>query len=139
MAGLISLGVQVAGGITQYLDAIHERKNDITSATTQVHRMRDLLKLVHDVAAKIEPTHAATAAFLNACASVEPELKALGEFSLKLAATKMPSQSHDVPGIISRQVEKLKYPFHRLAMDRLQSQLIRVNEMLQAALQISTL
>lgn len=139
VAGLVSLGVQVVGGITKYLDAVHERKDDLTSAKTLVSRMQDLLQLVDKVAAKVEPTHATTSTFLKAAASVRPELKALQELVRNLDPTKNASPNHEVLGKVFIQAKKLSYPFHRPTMERLQSRLDRVNSMLQAALQISAL
>ncbi|KAK2604366.1 hypothetical protein N8I77_007304 [Diaporthe amygdali] len=136
VAGIISLGVQVVGGITQYFDAVRERKDDVASAKAHVVRMQELLKLVGNVAAEVEPTHATTAAFLKAAASVQPELQALEGFVRSLDTAKFPSPSHEVIGKVYVQAKRLTYPFHRPTMDRLQSRLIQVNTMLQAALQI---
>lgn len=121
VAGLISLGLQAASGITTYVDAVRGRKGDISSVETQVRHMQELLKLVENVAAKLEPSHSATAAFLKASASVEPEIKALEE------------------GLPKAGSKKFTYPFYRPTMERLQTQLVRVNTMLQDAVQISTL
>ncbi|KAI7785975.1 uncharacterized protein LA080_005636 [Diaporthe eres] len=139
VAGLISLGVQTVSGITQYLDAVRERKDDVASAKTLVFRMQNLLQLVDKVAAKVEPTHTTTSAFLKATASVQPELQALEEFVRSLDIKRLPSPSHEVLGKVYVQAKKLTYPFHRPTMDRLQFRLDRVNSMLQAALQTSVL
>lgn len=139
VAGLISLGVQVFSGITQYLDAVRERKDDVASARTQARRMQELLQLVNSAAAKIEPAHSATAAFLKASASVEPELKALEQFVQSVDTTRPLPSGRDVLGKVQIQAKKLTYPFHRPTMDRLQSHLLKVNDMLQAALQVSLL
>lgn len=139
VAGLVSLGIQVVGGITKYLEAVRERKNDVASVKAQVVRTQDLLTLVAKVAAKVEPNHSTAAAFLKNSASVQPELQALEEFVRKLDTTKLPQPSHEVLGKVYVQAKKLTYPFHRATMDRLQSQLARVNSMLQAALQVSGL
>lgn len=139
MAGLVSLGIQVVGGITKHLEAVRERKNDVASVKTQVVRTQDLLMLVVKVAAKAEPNHSATAAFLKNSASVQPELQALDALVRKLDTTQPPQPSHEVLGKVYVQAKKLTYLFHRPTMDRLQSQLARVNLMLQAALQVSGL
>lgn len=139
VAGIISLGVQVVSGITQYLDAVRERKDDVASARTQILRMQELLQHVEKLARKVEPTHQTTAAFLKASAAIEPELKSLEEFVRKVDTKTTQSPSHDVLGKVSLQAQKLTYPFHRPTMDRLRSDLVRVNEMLQAALQLSVL
>lgn len=139
VAGLISLGVQVASGITQYLDAVRERKDDVASAKTLVIRMQDLLQRVDKVAARVEPTHGTSSAFLRATASVQPELQAMDEFVRSLDTKKVSSSSHEFLGKVYVQAKKLTYPFHRPTMERLQSRLDRVNLMLQAALQTSTL
>lgn len=139
VAGLVSLGIQVVGGITKYLEAVREHKTDVASVKTQVVRTQDLLTLVVKVAAKAEPNHSTTAAFLKDAASIQPELQALEELVRKLDAAQLPQPNHDVLGKVYVQAKKLTYPFHRPTMDRLQSQLARVNLMLQAALQISGL
>lgn len=139
VAGLVSLGVQVVSRITKYLDAVHERKDDLASAKTLVKRMQDLLQLVDKVAAKVEPTHATTSTFLKAATSVQPELKALEELVRSLHATRHVSPNHEVLGKVYVQAKKLSYPFHRPTMERLQARLDRVNSLLQAAIQISAL
>lgn len=139
VAGLASLGIQVVGGITKYLEAVHERKNDVASVKAQVVQTQDLLTLVVKVAAKVESNHSTAAAFLKNSASAQPELQALDELVRKLDTTKLPRPSHEVLGKVHVEAKKLTYPFHRPTMDRLQSQLARVNSMLQAALQVSGL
>lgn len=139
VAGLVSLGVQVVSGVTKYLDAVHERKDDLASAKTLVGHMQDLLQIVDKVAARVEPTHATTSTFLKATTSVQPELKALEELVRSLHTTKHVSSNHEVLGKVYVQTKKLSYPFHRPTLERLQARLDRVNSMLQAALQISTL
>lgn len=139
VAGLVSLGVQVVSGITKYLDAVHERKDDLTSAKTLVASMQDLLQTVDKVAAKVEPTHATTLTFLKATTSVQPELKALEELVRSFHTTRHVSPNHEVLGKVYVQAKKLSYPFHRPTMERLQARLDRVNSMLQAAIQISAL
>lgn len=139
VAGLVSLGIQVIGGVTKYLDAVRDYNNDVASVKSQVVRTQDLLTLVVKVAAKAEPNHSTTAAFLKNSASIQPELQALDKLVRKLDTTKLPQPSHDVLGKVYVQAKKLAYPFHRPTMDRLQSQLARVNSMLQAALQVSEL
>lgn len=139
VAGLVSLGIQVVGGITKYLEAVREGKNDVASVKAQVARTQDLLTLVVKVAAKAEPNHSTTAAFLKDFASVQPELQALEELARKLDTPQPPQQSHEVLGKVYVRAKRLTYPFHRPTMDRLQSQLARVNSMLQAAIQVAGL
>lgn len=139
VAGLVSLGIQVVGGVTKYLEAVRERETDVASVKTQIVRTQDLLTLVVKVVAKVEPNHGTTAAFLKDCASVQPDLQALEDLVRRLDTTQLPQPSHEVLGKVYVQAKKLTYPFHRPTMDRLQSQLARVNSMLQAALQVSGL
>lgn len=139
VAGLVSLGVQVVGGITEYLDALRERKNDVASARTQVTRTQDLLRLVVKVVAKAEPNHSTTAAFLKDSASIQLELHSLDDLIRKLDTTKLAQPSNEILGKVCVRAKQLTYPFHRPTMNRLQSQLARVNSMLQAALQVSGL
>lgn len=139
VAGLVSLGIQVVSGITEYLDAIRERKDDIASVKAQVIRTQDLLNLVLKVATKAEPNHGTTAAFLKESASVQPEFQALDKLVRKLDTTKLPLPDHEILGRAYVHAKKLTYPFHRPTMDRLQSRLVRVNDGLQAALQVSGL
>lgn len=139
VAGLVSLGIQLGGGIKAYLDAVLERKEDIDSAEKQVLRMQGYLQRMEDVAAKIEPTHTTAADFLRDCAKVEPELKSLGDFVTKLSTPALSYSHHTALAKIQRHAKKLTYPFHRPTMNRLQSQLARVNTMLEATVIIGTL
>lgn len=139
VAGLVSLGFQVVGGITQYLDAVRERKGDVASAKAHVFRTQELLKRVDVVAARVEPTHGTTAAFLKGFASVQPELQALDNFVRSLDGKKVSSPNHEILEKVHVQAKKLTYPFHRPTMDRLESGLVHLNGTLQSAIQVSGL
>lgn len=139
VAGLFSLGVQVVSGTTQYLDAVRERRHDVASARTQIERTQELLRLVENAAGKLTRAHNAAAAFLRSCAAIGLELKALEEFARAMDTENMPSPRREALGKVSIQAKKLTYPFHRQTMDRLRSQLERVNGMLQSAQHIALL
>lgn len=138
-AGLVSFGVQVVSGITKYLDAVRERNDDVASAEQQVVRTKELLNAVVKVTAKLERDHSTSAAFLRNTSSIKTELRALDEMVRNLSMIHFPSQTHDVLEKAHVQAKKLIYPFHRSTMNRLQSRLSRVNEMIQASLQVSML
>lgn len=47
-SGIVSLGLQVAGGITSYIDAVKARKEDVAAASTSVRYMQSSIDVLRN-------------------------------------------------------------------------------------------
>jgi DNA anti-recombination protein RmuC len=133
-AGVVSLGIQVCGGITKYLDALDCREQDILSAKQQNECLRKALQVVEASLARLQRDHSAAAAAVQDCLdSSKQELSALNDFVTQLAGSGQPSTGRR--GRIKAEGRKLLYPFHRSKLEQLESRLRNANATLQVALQ----
>ncbi|KAI1353960.1 hypothetical protein F5Y01DRAFT_312221 [Xylaria sp. FL0043] len=138
VTGVISLGLQVAGGLSNYLDAVKGRTEELGSARRQATEMKELLLTIKDLLPQVENTFPKSAIMIkrhvNSC---EAELSKLHALLSKLS---QPSPSST--GIrlkLSEQKQKLTYPFNRSHISRLEERLTKVNNTLQTALQVTGL
>ncbi|KAF3763937.1 hypothetical protein M406DRAFT_243576, partial [Cryphonectria parasitica EP155] len=87
VAGVIGFGLQVCNGVSQYLDAIKERENDLESARRQAQHMKSLLALSKAALNRTGQGHGQSTSFgqiiVDAC---EPQIQALENLVTKLAS-----------------------------------------------------
>ncbi|KAK4147438.1 uncharacterized protein C8A04DRAFT_34148 [Dichotomopilus funicola] len=137
VAGLLSLGLQVSGGITQYIDALECREAEIASAKRQNDTLQTLLQVVNSSLIPLQREQPTVTLTVQHCVDVcNDELKKLGELVVKLAP-QPPSPS----GVDSQRSkwkahgDKLRYPFSRPKLQQLEDRLRNANASLQLALQ----
>ncbi|RYP45967.1 hypothetical protein DL768_007749 [Monosporascus sp. mg162] len=111
--GVVSLGLQVTGGITDYIDALNCRDQDIA-----------LLQRDHQ---------AATAAVRECLDSCKKELQVLESLVAELVACDQSTTGRK--NKIKNQGKKLLYPLNRPKLEQLGTRLRNVNATLQLALQ----
>ncbi|KAF2973264.1 hypothetical protein GQX73_g287 [Xylaria multiplex] len=136
--GVISLGLQVAGGLTDYLDAVRGRSEDLKSAKQEATEMRDLLLTIQDLLPQVESNWPASATMVKR--HVKSCHTELGALHALLSELSQPGPSGS--GLRSRLVDtrkKLSYPFERSKINRLEERLAKVNSALQMALQVTEL
>ncbi|RYP22652.1 hypothetical protein DL765_001502 [Monosporascus sp. GIB2] len=133
-AGLASLGIQICGGITGYLDAIKCRADDIASVRRQVKSFESVLAVIQTALNQVDSSHQVSAAAVAECfQSCETELKALDTFISELTGgVKSQVNFRDK---LEEQTRKLTYPFNRSKLNQLEDKLDRVNGIFQTALQ----
>ncbi|KAI1271758.1 hypothetical protein F5Y07DRAFT_404106 [Xylaria sp. FL0933] len=138
VTGVVSLGLQVAGGLSDYLDAVKGRTEELGSAKRQTTEMKESLLTIKDLLLQVENTFPKSAIMIkrhvNSC---DAELSALHALLSELS---QPSPSGT--GIrlkLSEQKKKLTYPFNRSHISRLEERLTKVNNTLQTALQVTEL
>jgi hypothetical protein len=138
VTGVISLGLQVAGGLTNYLDAVKGRSEDLRSAKQGVTEMRDLLLTIQDLLPQVESNWpASTTTVERRVKSCHSELDALHALLSELS---QPGASGS--GLRYRfenTKKKLSYPFERSQISRLEDRLTKINNTLQTALQVTEL
>lgn len=133
-AGLASLGIQVCGGITTYLDGIKCQADDIASVKRQVQSLESVLQAVRTTLPRIDSSHqVSTTAVVECLRSFEAELETLGKFVSKLTADIVtPTKFKDK---VKEQTKKLTYPFNRSKLNQLGARLVQVNGIFQTSLQ----
>lgn len=133
-AGVVSLGLQVCGGITSYIDALNCREQDIASARQQTECLEKTLQVVETSLAQLQHEHQTPTAAVRGCMdSCNQELEALRSLVVELAG---PDQS--AAGRRERIKafgKKLCYPFSRPKIEQLENRLRIANATLQLALQ----
>ena len=132
VSGLVSLGLQVAGGITSYIDAIKARKEELAAVSASVLHMQNSIDVLRDKIPGLSNEHqAASSAAISAMKRCVEELRGLGGLLRELSD--YPSQNQSLQSTIRQQKKKLTYPFHRLSLDRLQQRLNSANDVLLLA------
>ncbi|RYP43504.1 hypothetical protein DL768_009892 [Monosporascus sp. mg162] len=134
VAGLASLGIQVCGGITDYLDAVKCRADDIASARRQAQSFKNVLQIIQTTVAQVDSNHqVASTAVVECIKSCEAELNTLESFVSELIGDA--TSLANFKGKIKEQTKKLSYAFNRSKLDQLEARLARANGIFQTALQ----
>ena len=134
-AGLVSLGLQVCGGLTQYLDALDSRDQDMVSVRQQTISLQNTLRAVEPSLAQLQPDHqAATATVCDCIAECKSELRALVTLVTDLSGCDHPPTA-GCRDKLKSQGKKLLYPFSRPKVNQLETRLRNANGALQLALQ----
>ncbi|KAH6838338.1 hypothetical protein B0I37DRAFT_316861 [Chaetomium sp. MPI-CAGE-AT-0009] len=133
-AGLVSLGLQVSGGIAQYVDALDCREHDIAYARQQNDSLHKTLQVIETSLVQLRHDHhPATAAVQGCLDSCKTELNALQDLVAELAH---PAQSiTNRRSKIKSHGKKLLYPFDRPKLQQLETKLHNANATLRLALQ----
>ncbi|RYP37239.1 hypothetical protein DL767_003058 [Monosporascus sp. MG133] len=134
VAGLASLGIQVCGGITNYVDAVKCRADDVASARRQAQSFKNLLQIIQATVAQVDSNHrVSTTAVVECIKSCETELKTLESFVSELTGDV--TSPANFKGKIKEQTRKLSYAFNRSKLDQLEARLARANGIFQTAVQ----
>ncbi|KAJ9157850.1 hypothetical protein NKR23_g745 [Pleurostoma richardsiae] len=133
VTGLVSLGLQVYGGVTEYLDAIEARKEDISAAARRAEILRVAIDGIRGASSKIGPKYDLTRSAVTAGIwSCKTELQSLSNLIAELRPSMPPINLQEK---LKEGAKKLHYPFRRRDLLRLEERLDKVNGMLQTALQ----
>ncbi|KAF5606219.1 ankyrin repeats (3 copies) domain protein [Fusarium subglutinans] len=131
---VVSLGLQVTGGITDYLDSLKSRDQDISSIIQQNDALRKTLRIIESSISRFQSDHrTATEALRQFLDSCNEELKALESMNAALIT--------DDQGTTGRRTKarnkgkKLLYPFHRPKLEQMATKLHHINATLQLGLQ----
>jgi hypothetical protein len=135
-AGVISLGLQVCGGITSYVEAVECREQDIASARQQNHSLRQTLQVAQTCLVQLQDDgmHQAAAIAVRDCVhSSTQELKALNALVGELTGHGQPMTGRG--NKIKAQGRRLLYPFNRPKLVLLETRLRNANAALQLTIQ----
>ncbi|KAK7750502.1 hypothetical protein SLS62_007581 [Diatrype stigma] len=133
-AGLISLGIQIGGGIITYLNAIKCRADDIASVKRQAQNFETVLSIIQAALDRVDPSHQVPISAVAEClGSCEAEIKGLEDFVSEIAGGS--SSQPTFKDKVKEKARKLAYAFDQPKLEQLESRLSRVNGILQTALQ----
>ena len=131
---VVSLGLQVTGGITDYFDALNSRDQDIASVRQQSDTLRKTLQVVETSISRLQRDHRAATAALRECLdSCKKELQVLESIVAKLVSCDQATTCRK--NKIRNQGKKLLYPFNRPKLEQIATKLHYINATLQLALQ----
>jgi len=134
-AGLVSLGLQVYGGIKNYLDAIQGRQDDLAS----IHRHATVLKnALEAIEAGIQSrsviNQTSAPAAISCLHSCGAELNALNSVLTEITPTSSAPGPNTFRLKFKENKMKLAYPFKRLNLTNLEERLQNANLILHTAL-----
>jgi hypothetical protein len=132
--GVVSLGLQVAGGITDYVDALNCRDQDIVSVRQQNDSFRKTLQAVKTSLSQFKSDHQDATVTVHECLDLfKRELQALEGLVVNL--TSCDQSTNGRRNKIRNKGKKLLYPFSRPKLKQLETRLRHANAALQLALQ----
>ncbi|KAF5661963.1 ankyrin repeat-containing protein [Fusarium circinatum] len=131
--GVISFGLQLYTGITQYLDAVKGRDEDLQRAKQYANAFQASLKVLGDTILKVNDQQAAAKNVIQDCKiSCEAEITALGALLNDLKGPQHPQC--DRISRIEGSLQKWSYPFKQRNLSRLEERLESANSVLKLSL-----
>ena len=131
---VVSLGLQLSGGIAAYIDALNCREKEIASVRHQNDSLQKFLQVIESSLPRFQPNHSAATAvvheYLNSC---KTELGALESLVSEFTGCDKPTTSRK--DNLKAEGKKLLYPFSRPKLEQLEARISRINSALQLALQ----
>ncbi|KAJ3580099.1 hypothetical protein NPX13_g462 [Xylaria arbuscula] len=136
--GVVSLGLQVADGLSKYLDGVRGRTEELNWTKQQGEELKNILLTIKDLIPQIERNSPGSAPLIERhVKSCDTELSALYTLVCKLSQSA--TTSTGIQRLATEHARKLTYPFNRSHIVRLEKRLDRVNGTLQLALQVTTI
>ncbi|KAF5562335.1 hypothetical protein FNAPI_3231 [Fusarium napiforme] len=133
VAGLVSLGITVCGGLHTYFSAIKDRKDDLAIVTQNVALFKFHISAVQFISSKLGHHHSLAIDGLQlSLINCELQLKCLEELLNKLRPVEDMSLAKD---IWRKQKLIVRYPFDRKKLVQLEEYLSRANTTLSSFIQ----
>ncbi|KAF4953233.1 hypothetical protein FGADI_6208 [Fusarium gaditjirri] len=125
VAGLVSLGLTLCGGLHNYFSAVRDRHQDIETVARSLDLLQSNLFIIQSSTLKLGHRHALSANGVNqGLANCEPQLVILQQMMLDLTRDEGLS---DMRGKLRRKMTIARYPFDYKKLMQLQDQLSRAN------------
>lgn len=141
VAGLISLGIQVTGGLFAYIDAFTDRDGDLHATSKRISLLHSQLQTIESISQFSEAKHQYAAGSVRACIiECEIQLKPLEDFLLEEGGGQLVcSKTSDSNGsklkeAVARIKKKGTYPFKRSKVEALKRRLDDATNALGTAL-----
>ncbi|KAH8649903.1 hypothetical protein BX600DRAFT_502266 [Xylariales sp. PMI_506] len=134
VTGIVSLGLQVCGGVLDYLDALKCRTQEIAAAKRYVQNLEILIQAIKSSSARAQSQDAAVNTALRTCLeSCDMQLKALDSLIGELTGAN--TTITDWVQRAKQQKKKLSYAFDRTKVARVEARLSPAIDALQIAIQ----
>ncbi|RYP19450.1 hypothetical protein DL765_003351 [Monosporascus sp. GIB2] len=131
VAGLLSLGLQITGGIIKYLDAFESRQEELAYVRQQNDALTSTLLSIETASSSFQCQHPEfAAAVMQNIQSCQKELSAVEVLHIELADCDTSTWTMR----LENKTKKLTYAFHRSKVQQLAQRLQRANEILQLTL-----
>ncbi|KAF4501669.1 hypothetical protein FAGAP_2122 [Fusarium agapanthi] len=130
--GMISFGLQLYTGLSEYLDAVKGREEDLLQAKNNAKTLQCSLKAIEDTMSQVNGNAMAQDAVEECKSSCESELKALHKLLNDLQGK--PINPSDPVSKARSSMQKLTYPFKKKNIARLEERLKSANNVLNTAL-----
>ncbi|KAF7511002.1 hypothetical protein GJ744_005548 [Endocarpon pusillum] len=135
--GIVSLGLVLCHGLTEYLQALKCRKEDIESISRQVDCLQSALNVISFALPKLSSDHQNAGHAVERCLYLcKDEMKQLSD---RLSELKDQSHSDSFNQKLRLQARKLVYPFKQGSLRRLEDSVMKINQILSTALQAAGL
>ncbi|KAF5243552.1 hypothetical protein FANTH_8131 [Fusarium anthophilum] len=133
VAGLVSLGLTLCGGLHNYFSSVKGRHQDIEPASRSLTLLQSNIFIIQSSTLKLGHRHALSANGVNqGLANCEFELVALQQLMLNLTRDEGLS---DMKGKMRKQMMIARYPFDQKQLIQLQDQLSKANATLSSFVQ----
>ncbi|KAF5603192.1 uncharacterized protein FSUBG_7416 [Fusarium subglutinans] len=130
--GIISFGLQLYTGLSEYLDAVKGREEDLLGAKNNAKTLQCSLKAIEDTMSQVNGNAMAQDAVEECKSSCESELKALYKLLNDLQGK--PIDPADPITKVKSSMQKWSYPFKKKNIARLEERLKSANNVLKTAL-----
>ncbi|KAF5236748.1 hypothetical protein FANTH_11155 [Fusarium anthophilum] len=131
--GIISFGLQLYTGLSEYLDDVKGRDEDLLQARNNAKTLQCSLKAIEDMMSKVNGDHTMAQDAVEECKrSCQAELKALYQLLRDLKG--MPVDPADPVSKARSSIHKWSYPFKKKSINRLEERLKSANNVLKTAL-----
>lgn len=131
VAGLLSLGLQVSGGIIKYLDAFEDRQEELNHVRQQNESLASSLLAIEAASSSFQDQHQeASAAVLRNIQSCQNGFRALELLRLELADCETKTWTTR----LENKTKRLTYAFHRSKIRQIEQRLQKANDCLHLAL-----
>ncbi|RKK93509.1 hypothetical protein BFJ71_g9587 [Fusarium oxysporum] len=133
VAGFVSLGLTLCGGLHNYFSSVKGRHQDIETASRSLTLLQSNIFIIQSSTLKLGHRHALSANGVNqGLANCEFELVALQHLMLNLTRDEGLS---DMTGKLRKQIMIARYPFDQKKLIQLQDQLSKANATLSSFVQ----
>lgn len=133
VAGLVSLGLTLCGGLHNYFSNVKGRHQDIETASRSLTLLQSNIFIIQSSTLKLGHRHALSANGVNqGLANCEFELVALQQLMLNLTRDE---GLCDMTGKLRKQIMIARYPFDQKKLIQLQDQLSKANATLNSFVQ----
>lgn len=135
VAGLVSLGLQAAQGLTAYINAVRGRKDDLKSAKRHVGVLTNILQVLDTASFPQSQYQSSLAVVASSIQQCELELKDLNKMATELSGDPHAPQDSKMM-TIKKAKDRLVYPFVQHKIAGIEGQLKQSIQTLQLTLQV---